>query len=250
MTKPSNLISANINNLTSLWEEASQFNDSFIPSPLFNYSAFENFNWPNRLWFNRDFDQETILLAKNKVLSDFPNLIIPYWDIYGSHSNQLLEQNGFIKLFEQTGMYLKMNTSFEELNGVKINLFSNKEEAITWSKLFAAAFGYEIHPSILVNTHQSINYYIAHRQSKAIGTAITYQTDSVIGIHAMGIVPEARRKGLANELMKALLNIAMKNKSEYATLQASDMGKDLYRKLGFKEQFTIKNYRLPDTAIK
>lgn len=138
--KKSNLINQNIQNLTSLRQEASLFSNSFIRSSLFNYAAIEDMNWPNRLWFNKDFDQETILLVKNKIFSNFPNLIIPYWDIYDSNSNQLLEQNGFIKLFEQIGMSLKLRDSFEVQTGLKIIIVSTKDEAITWCKLFKSAF--------------------------------------------------------------------------------------------------------------
>jgi len=244
MKNEKHLTKLNINNLTSLWQEASLCNNSFTTTPLFNYSAIKNMNWPNRLWFNNDLEQEAVLWAKNKVFSDFPNLITSYWDIYGSNANQLLEQNGFVKIFEQIGMSLKINKSFEEKENLKINLISTKDDAIIWSKLFKLSFGYEIHPNIIINTHKNINYYITYYQGKSIGTAITYQTDKVTGIHAIGIIPEGRRKGLANELMKCLLNISIKNKSEYVTLQASDMGRDLYLKLGFNEQFLIKNYKL------
>jgi len=44
--------------------------------------------------------------------------------------------------------------------------------------------------------------------------------------------------------MKLLINIAVENGNEHITLQASNMGKNLYIKLGFKEQFSIKNYTL------
>ncbi|MFK8036909.1 MAG: GNAT family N-acetyltransferase [Crocinitomicaceae bacterium] len=243
MKNKSNLINQNIQNLTSLWQEASLFSNSFIRSPLFNYTAIEDMNWPNRLWFNKDLDQETILLVKNKILSDFPNLIIPYWDIYDSNSNQLLEQNGFIKLFEQIGMSLELHNSFEVQTGLKIVVVSTKDEAVTWSKLFTSSFGYEIHPNIITNTNKTINYHIAFQHDKAIGTAITYQTNKVIGIHAMGIVPEARRNGYADQLMKLLINQSLKNDIEHIVLQASNIGLDLYKKIGFKEQFKIQNYR-------
>lgn len=238
------LIPLNIKNLTSLWEEASHYNKRLFTTLEFNYAAIENMNWPNRLWFNKDLDQETVLLAKNKVFSNYPSLIIPYWDIYGSDSHQLLEQNGFIKFFEQIGMSLEMTKSLKVQVDVKINRISTKDDAIQWSRLFTLSFGYEIHPDILLNTHKNINYYIAYYQDNEIGAAITYQTDNITGIQALGIIPKGRQKGLANQLMKLLLNISIKNKSEYATLQASDMGRELYLKLGFKAQFVIKNYAL------
>lgn len=244
MKNKEDLIKLNIQNLTSLWQEASQYNNSFVENTLFNYSANEKSNWPSRLWFKNNLNQETVLLAKDNVFSKFPNLIIPYWNIFENNSISVLEENGFKKLFEQIGMSLKVKKIFDEQNVLSISLVSSISDSILWCNLFKSSFGYEIHPNILINTHRKINYYIVYHNRKAIGTSITYKTDIVTGIHAIGIIPEARRKGLANELMKVLINIAIRENSEYITLQASDMGKGLYLKLGFEEQFVIKNYVL------
>ncbi len=53
-----------------------------------------------------------------------------------------------------------------------------------------------------------------------------------------------RKRGFAEQIMKRLTNMAVENGSEYVTLQASDMGKNIYLQLGFEEQFVIKNYFL------
>ncbi|WP_025743842.1 GNAT family N-acetyltransferase [Aquimarina pacifica] len=244
MKSKQHLIKLNIQNLTSLWKEASIYNNSFVENNLFKYAAIENRNWPNRLWFSNTPEQDTLLLAKDKVFSKFPDLIIPYWDIPEHDLTPLFKQNGFVTLFEQIGMSLKTNSLFEEKKEVSITRVSTKSDSILWSTLFKLSFGYEIHPNILTNTHRKINFYIAYHKGKSIGTAITYQTNTVTGIHGVGIIPNGRRKGIANELMKILINISIRKKSKYITLQASDMGKGLYIKLGFEEQFLIKNYAL------
>ena len=60
----------------------------------------------------------------------------------------------------------------------------------------------------------------------------------------MGVIPEMRRKGFAEQMMVNLLHWSTEQQFTYATLQASAMGKGLYLKLGFEEQFTMKNYSL------
>ena len=234
----------NIENLTSLWATASEFNHSFIANPQFSYSVIEASNWPNRLWFNNDLDLEMVLNAKDQVLSKHPNLIVPYWGIYENHSYQLLEKNGFTKLFEQVGMSLKIADSFDGLCNINLEPIVTLDQANNWCSLFEMSFGYRILPDILLTTNETIGYFTVYYQNKAVGTAITYQTGNVMGVHAIGIIPEARRKGLAHQLMIILLNLSIKQGCEYVTLQASNMGKGLYLKLGFEEQFTIKNYSL------
>jgi ribosomal protein S18 acetylase RimI-like enzyme len=52
------------------------------------------------------------------------------------------------------------------------------------------------------------------------------------------------RKGLGEKLMSTLLFQAKGQGFGYVTLQASQPGRGLYLKLGFKEQFVLKNYAL------
>ncbi|MGF6846006.1 putative acetyltransferase [Chitinophaga sp. W3I9] len=56
------------------------------------------------------------------------------------------------------------------------------------------------------------------------------------------MIPEARRKGFANEIMAFVLNESLALNARYATLQASQMGKGIYLDMGFEEQFVIRNY--------
>ncbi len=235
-----NTIQLNIKNLTELWKTVSEFHST----SQYNYIAKGNLKWPNRLWFNGDVTQEKMLSAKNKVFSQYKNLVIAYCDIYGSNSSKIFEQHGFVKQFEQVGMSLKLTEQFETSKKIKLNLVTNIEEGELWSELFMASFGYEIHPKIVANTHKKVKYYIACFKDKAVGTAITYQTENVTGIHAVGIIPEYRRMGYADLLMRLVLNEAIKDKSEYVTLQASDLGKKMYLNLGFREDFVLKNYAL------
>lgn len=58
----------------------------------------------------------------------------------------------------------------------------------------------------------------------------------------MGVIPAMRRKGLAEQMMRRILNQSLAQGFRYAMLQASAMGKGLYQKLGFTEQFVLKNY--------
>lgn len=237
-------IKPNINNLTSLWQQVSEPLNSYFKGNNFYYSYLEISEWPNRLWLNKDIDQKVIDLVKNKLATISDNLIIPYWNIYNNKSYQLLEKNGFELKFDQIGMSLKIKQSYKGNNHFKILKVTNEKEAIVWSELFEKSFGYFINPILLKNTLNSIDYYIAYHKKELVGTGILYRTDNISGIHSVGIIPNQRRKGYAELIMKLLINQSIKHKSEYIMLQASDMGLGLYLKLGFKEDFRIKNYAL------
>ncbi len=245
MNRKKNLIEANIDNLTSLWKVAGIPFHACFSELHFDYCFIENSEWPNRLWLHQDLKQETISIIKERVASIPSQLTIPYFDLYNSNSNKFLESGGFTKQFEQVGMSLKLDNLLEVENDLSIQLVSNESESIVWSKLFERAFGYKIHHEILLKTHEEIDYYIAYHHDQVVGTAMAYKTNDVMGVHSVGIPPEMRRKGYANRIMKLLINLAIGNTCNHMVLQASEMGKNLYLKLGFQEDFIIKNYRTP-----
>ena len=239
-----NIINANIDNLISLWKIAGVSHESFFTQEKFDYCFIDNSDWPNRLWFNQSIDNELIILAKEIISSITIPLTIAYWDTGRNSSFIELESQGFIKLFEQVGMSLKLDKQLNIESDLDLHLVSNKSEANTWAKLFTKSFGYKILSDTIIKTISEIDYYIAYSQNTAVGTAISYKTNDIMGIHSVGIPPEMRRKGYAKQIMKLLINDANKKGCEYMTLQASDMGKSLYLNLGFEEQFAIRNYGL------
>ena len=239
-------IEYNIENLTSLWRTVGHCFNSYYKNSDFEYCEIKGIEWPNRLWFNQNVSQRTLDLSKEILAATPANIILPIWDIYDECNSEILESNGFKILFEQVGMSLKAGKPFEIKDDLKIQLVTNDFEAKLWSDLFIKSFGYLINFETIIKTLKEINYYIAYHQGQVVGTAILHKTNNVMGIHSVGIPPEMRRKGYAEQIMKRLINLVVEDGSEHITLQASDMGKNLYLKLGFKEQFLIKNYALQD----
>jgi ribosomal protein S18 acetylase RimI-like enzyme len=237
-------ILANIENLTSLWQTICKPFNSNFKEECFNYSLIKNSEWPNKLWFTKDIDLNAILLAKEKLISLSTDLTVPYWDIYNSNSFKILEKNGFNLKFEQVGMSLKRDSLFTELDTISLKKVSFENETLLWSELFSKSFGYFIDPILLTKPQKNTTFYIAYHKNEAIGTGVLHTTNNVTGIHSVGVTPEQRRKGYAEQIMKLLINESIKTNSNYITLQSSNMGKRLYLKLGFEEQFTIKNYSL------
>ena len=51
-----------------------------------------------------------------------------------------------------------------------------------------------------------------------------------------------RKRGFAEETMAYILNKAIDNQVEYAYLQASELGKNIYLNMGFVMDFIMRNY--------
>jgi ribosomal protein S18 acetylase RimI-like enzyme len=244
MKEKLNTIKVNIHNLISLWQKAATPFEGCYQSDDFSYCYVKNSEWPNRLWFPQELTEKTIQAAIKQVHSTSKNLVIPYWDIYNSTSYKILESAGFKEKTVQIGMSLKLQERLEKHLRLKFEKIYKANLATSWADVFPKAFGYRISEEVLIKSHNDIEFYLASYLGEPVGTAIVYQTNDIVGIHGIGIIPEMRRQGFAEEIMEFVLNRAVCLNASYVTLQSSSMGKGLYDKLGFKEDFTIKNYIL------
>lgn len=240
-----NTIQANIDNLTSLWRTIGERAHAYTSRKDFDHSVISYSQWPNRLWFHHDLNEINIKAAKEVLQATSTRLVLPYWDIYGGQSYKLLEENGFEKQSEQIGMSLRLNQEYQKIGSLRTEKVSNESTALLWEKLFMQAFNYKISHKLILSSYDEIDYLIAYHENKTVGTGIVYSSENaVVGIHAMGIVPEMRRKGFAEKMMINILSQSARQGFKYATLQASSMGKGLYLKLGFEEEFILTNYAL------
>ncbi|MBO0937337.1 GNAT family N-acetyltransferase [Fibrella sp. HMF5335] len=243
------MIQENIANLTSLWQTVGQSVNAYLSTPEFDICMVNNAEWPNRLWFRGDHNEAQVKLALEQVKAASVKLIVPYWDIYNSGSQSLLERAGFKRISEQAGMGMDLHHPLKQTQPIRLETVRTKAMAVEWEALFSQAFGYRITADLLLPTYPTTAFFLVYLNNTPIGTCALHHTNgSIIGIHSVGIIPTMRAKGLARQTMITVLNQAMAEGFTYAVLQASAMGKGLYLTLGFSEQFVQVNYSLPPDA--
>lgn len=242
MKQPSDIIQANLNNLTSLWKTVGISFNAYVETPAFNYCRIENSDWPNRLWFNNDIAPDTLQTALDTIGEG--KITIPYWDLYNSGADEYILAKGGVKAHEQAGMSMKLDRPFSGENNLTYIRVTDKAQAAAWAALYPQAFGYRISAEILMNTYHDLRFYLAFYKDEPAGTAILHTRNGIAGIHGVGVPPAMRNKGLAREIMVFVLNEAIALNATHATLQASKMGIGIYLKLGFEELFQIRNYRM------
>lgn len=241
--KNTNLIEDNINNLTDFWKTVGTPFLSYHKNDTFEYCKIENSGWPNKLWLRNDITKNNLPDIITTMQSNL-GLVLPYWDIFGTKSYEILEAYGFTLKTEQVAMALKLDQKFALQNTLSFKKIDKEHDAKIWSDLYPNAFGYVISKEILIHNHNDVHFYLVFQDNQPIGTFMLFQTGNNIGIHGVGVIPEMRRKGFAEEIMKFALNLSIDLKAHYALLQASAMGKDIYTRLGFEDLFIIKNYVL------
>lgn len=238
-----NLIEDNIDNLTDFWKTVGTPFLSYHKNDTFEYCKIENSGWPNKLWLRNDITKKN-LPDIIKTMQSNSCLVLPYWDIFGTKSYEILEAYGFTLKTEQVAMALKLDQKFALQNNLSFKKVDNEQDAKIWSDLYPNAFGYVISKEILIRNHNTVHFYLVYHDNQPIGTFMLFQTGNTIGIHGVGVIPEMRRKGFAEEIMKFALNLSIDLKTDYALLQASAMGAAIYTRLGFEDLFIIKNYVL------
>lgn len=241
--KNATLIKENINNLIGLWKTVGIPFQSYHKNDTFEYCKIENSDWPNKLWFRQDITENDAEKALETMQSN-SGLVLPYFDIFGTNSYEILENKGLIKKTEQVAMSLKLEQKFTQQNNLSFKRVLNNEDSKIWTDIYPDVFGYVISKEILLQNYDNVQFYLFSFENEPIGTCMLFQTGNNIGIHGVGIIPEMRRKGFAEEIMKFALNLAIDLNMEYALLQASAMGKEIYSRLGFEDLFVIRNYVL------
>jgi ribosomal protein S18 acetylase RimI-like enzyme len=230
----------NIENLTSLWRFASKKVGDYKYVKGYEIGSIAQSEWPNRLWFSSRLD----IPLFTKIIQQNPSLLtITTWGDHLSYNQQILASLGFELKLEQHAMFLELAQIPEYKNKIIIQQVRDYDSSVKWSAAFEDSFGYTLSAETVMKTKDSVDYYLGFYEGETIGTIAVFNHNSTVaGIHSMGILPSMRRRGFAEALLIQVLNIAKHKGSKYATLQSSEMGKGLYRKAGFQEQFIIKSF--------
>ncbi|WP_113661355.1 GNAT family N-acetyltransferase [Pedobacter nanyangensis] len=231
----------NIANLTALWSKVGQAAGLYTNENGYELSLVKNAEWPNKIWTKQPLAQELLTALTHQMASCEQTLVFPHWDIYPSKGLEIASE-GFTQKSFQTGMSLQLNKSFTSSKSLTFKRVLNANQARLWAGVYPKCFGYVISEETLNRTMNEIEYHLFYFKDELVGTAIYYPSEQVAGIHGVGIVPEMRKRGFAEEIMCILLNRAIAAGIPYATLQASELGKGIYKRLGFTEDFIIRNY--------
>jgi GNAT superfamily N-acetyltransferase len=85
-------------------------------------------------------------------------------------------------------------------------------------------------------------HYLADLNGETVAWASVFYAAGAAGIYAVGTRPEARRQGIGSAITLRALRDAHQRGYRIGLLQSSQMGYNVYRKLGFEPCFAIKAY--------
>ncbi|WP_372474651.1 GNAT family N-acetyltransferase [Capnocytophaga sp. ARDL2] len=207
-----------------------------------------NSEYPNRIWLNQYPNILTNEILKEIQSTSFQSiepLTFSYFANDGfQNEDEKLQSFGFVKKSEQYGMSLALTEKILANNKLQLKKIEIKEQSEIWSDVFSKCFGYHISAESVYKSKSEIEFYLLYYQENTIGTLVLHQTENIMGVHSLGVLPEFRKLGFAEEIMCQIINQSIENQSKIITLQSSPMGRNLYLKLGFEEDFLMMNYAL------
>ncbi len=160
-----------------------------------------------------------------------------------------LERYGFSNVYQQAGMageLKKLVNKTVDKNNLIVKKVDNEESLKLWSEVVSQVFGIKVDFDLLkfLLLQEEGHFYLGKFKGKPVSTLMLYLSSGVAGLHAVSALPEHRSKGFGLTISRAALIDAFEMGYRVGVLQASSLGKRVYRKLGFKKYCDIISYAL------
>jgi len=253
----SNLVAAIEENLFSLmpafhkWPQAEVYDEAEIkwsitdiPFPIFN-SIMRAQLAPAKL------DATIQFIVSQAKLRNVPLLWWTGPTTQPADIGKLLAEHGFVDEGQMPGMAVILENLNENLpmpSGLTVQRVTDDETLKQWSQVCATGFGMPdfVGDAFCDFMHyvdpDTVLAYLGWRNGQPVATSLLLLAAGVAGIYNVATIPEARRQGIGAMMTLKPLRDARDRKYKVGILQASEMGADVYRSLGFEEYCKIGQY--------
>jgi GNAT superfamily N-acetyltransferase len=134
--------------------------------------------------------------------------------------------------------------------GVRIEPVERPDQALTHARVDATAFGSSLEISERVFAPglvgvEGARAFLAWRGDEPVGGSVAQEGAGATGVFGVGVVPEARGRGIGAALTVAAVRAFP---ADLAWLVPSDLARPMYERLGFRELETWEVWVRPDPA--
>ena len=220
---------------------------TLLPHPWFNGVLSSN---PHN--GDESFIGESIEYFRLKEIDTFTWWMEPH--LKPSDWTSVLSKHGFGFSNDTPGMAVdlhEMNDSIQSVDGFEIRIVDDEESLGNWAKVFVNGYG-------LPSTWESITFdlwvqlglefplrnYLGDLNGEPVSTSTVFYGGGAAGIYCVATLPEARGKGIGAAITLNPLQNAREMGYRVGVLQSSDMGYNVYKKLGFRHLCQIENFYL------
>ena len=154
------------------------------------------------------------------------------------------EQAGYVRAGREPGMALTSPLAIEPLaRGLRVEDVSS-DNADAFVDVMAAAYVTLALPDKITRkllSHPArwlsppVQARVLFENDEPVAGGMLYFSHGIAGVYWVATIPAARGRGHAAALMRSLSNHALELGARAVTLQASQLGEPVYRKLGYRE---------------
>ena len=161
-----------------------------------------------------------------------------------------LEAHGLEPLFDIVGMSAdldRLSLEAPDPPGVRIEVVQHRAGLETFAEVASGPFQIRsdaIGGLTALEAAQGFDprarrRYLAFLDERPVATTVLFLAAGVGGIYVVATVPDARGRGIGAAITRRAMREARDLGYRMAVLQASPMGHSLYRRLGFRDDFSI-----------
>jgi ribosomal protein S18 acetylase RimI-like enzyme len=215
--------------------------------------------WPCEIFdtnFSIENVNENIMFVKNQIEHGIaPKIWVTGPSMHPKNLDEQLMKCGFAKRDEATGMALdfsKLKSDVERIPGFDIQIVTDEKNLRDWagvveSGLFggpdnASSSFYELMTTVL---HcDKVMLFVGYCEGSAVASSTLFVSNGIAGIYHVVTLPPFRKKGIGRSMTLAPLLQAREMGSRFAVLQAAQIGKGIFSRLGFTEYCMLNSYML------
>ena len=195
-----------------------------------------------------------------KVVSSFKERHLPFIWINGPSSNldnlkKFLLKNDLVLIIKPPGMAYDLNNLAEKKKKIldveirKVDDVETRENylnvgltGLEWEREITYDFLSEVVKRFNYGENPTHSAFVAYFKGKPVAISRVFYGEGVAGIYRVATLEEARHKGIGTAISLAPLYEAKKLGYQIATLVSSDMGFNVYKRIGFKKYCNFEFY--------
>lgn len=236
-----------VKNLFEFWTYIGQITNTLTQTLNYKAVSMQNSDWPNRVFSIRDkkdLFSEIVERSSKGLLPDMITCTKP---------SELSSSNSVKLLFSQRNMALDLkDIKLSNASDSYIHKVESLKDAEEFAQVATKAFGYCIDSAVVYAANKDASKlrffrYVKHAETLACGT-VFFDSYNNVGLHLIGTVPKGRGQGIGNSITERLLSEAKAMNAKYCVLHASQMGENIYKKLGFIPYGELETYRVVESV--
>ncbi|OAS14399.1 GNAT family N-acetyltransferase [Paenibacillus oryzisoli] len=214
----------------------------------------------NRVIAYQCMESETAIGDIEVIASHYRARNLPFSWLVWSHDDEardlarVLENLGLTKSSYSPGMSLPLsNWTFNTttIPNFEIKPIRTTLEFAWFKEIVLPTFGLkgdtgdvfmQINEAIGTNDQTILQHYVGFLDGHPAGAATAFQEGDTIGIYNVATVEAYRRRGIGSAMTAHAIREGQVSGAQLAVLQSSELGVNVYRELGFKEEVAIEFY--------